>query len=521
MKYDVKHIPEEYLLDVYVEASVDETNAFIKEIYDKTKHEVLVPGFRPGMAPRKQFIKAYGEKDFLQCIAEKHVMLMCIEHLDADEYRNLILGSTEFTTPSIRDARFTDAGEFTCHVIIHIHTPIDLDNLLRNIDIDEASITYKSVEELTDDSLSDKAEHHRNLRKPIQTKLVTEDSIVSLSVLLYTPNGALLSGFEKIDIEMSYSMSNKKEIFPDLHQLLIGKDVNDSFKTYVKLTPEMVVYLRENKYYIFTAYAIGTEFPISVTIKKILGFKHHKIDDVFARQFTEFNTIDELRNNIYKLMYISTKMNRHNELYAHIRSAMLQQLLQSSKFTPYILDKAVEHYYKDVSILSSYCMLNPNQIEYLDPIEALSEGKYQSVQTLILDLLLDMQLDRDYSFDALMEIELTFNILNWVLEKRFWVANSQTLISEVDELVDKVLNAAYDINVMIDDGDPLDPDYSQIGLSYAVDVKHLVWKFALAHNQTSFWPEMQTDETYLARSRIRRLIYRKNKIDSQKLSNKV
>lgn len=256
-------------VELKVEIEPERVNKALEQAYRKVVKNVTIPGFRKGKAPRRVLEARYGKevlhKDALDILIPsayiQAVKAAEIEPIAQPEIDNLYLAENE-------PATFTAVVEVKPEVELGQYTDLGIEK-------EEVEVTEEAVLE----ELKRLQEQHSQLEN--SDKEIVEDGDFVVIDFEGTIDGEIFPGgsVEEYTLEIGSGI-----FIPGFEEQLIGQKVGE--ETEVKVTfPED--YQAEN--------LAGKEAIFKVNIKEIKVKKIPELDDEFAKEVGEYDTLDELK----------------------------------------------------------------------------------------------------------------------------------------------------------------------------------------------------------------------------------
>ncbi len=257
-------------LSIVVEADVFE--AACEKSYRKNVGSINIQGFRKGKAPRKMIEKLYGPEIFYD-----DAMNECIP--DAYEAAVKEAGLKVVSQPSITEVDVKD-GEFLFTAVVFVKPEVVVKDY-KGIEAekDDATVSAEEVEaEL-------KRMQDRNARQVSVERESKKGDIVNLDFEGFVDGVAFEGGKgEKFDLELGSGM-----FIPGFEEQLEGKNVGDECDVNVTFPEE---YNEKS--------LAGKPAVFKCKINEIKENQKPELDDEFAKDVSEFDTIAELKADLEK-----------------------------------------------------------------------------------------------------------------------------------------------------------------------------------------------------------------------------
>ena len=284
------------VLSITVEADVFE--AACEKSYRKNAHSINIQGFRKGKAPRKIIEKLYGPEIFYD-----DAMNACIP--DAYEAAVAEAGLKVVSQPSITDVDVKD-GEFVFTAVVYVKPEVSVKDY-KGIEAekDEAVVTAEEVEaELT--RMQD-----RNARQVSVEREAKKGDIANLDFEGFVDGVAFEGGKgEKFDLELGSGM-----FIPGFEEQLEGKKAGDECDVDV-VFPE--TYQEKN--------LAGKPAVFKCKINEVKENQKPALDDEFAKDVSEFDTLADLKADIEKKQQESKTASADNAFQERVMDKVIENL---------------------------------------------------------------------------------------------------------------------------------------------------------------------------------------------------
>lgn len=281
---------------INVEVPFDELKPNFDRAYRKIAQQVRIPGFRPGKAPARVLESRIGRAPVLDEVVNEAIPAKYMEAVQSGEVRTL--GQPDFEVTKLEDK---DVLEFTAEVDIRpeIDMP-DVDGL--EVSVDDIELTEEEVDEQLDE-LRARFGTLTGVDRPAQN-----GDFVSIDL------SATVDGEEVEDAStsgLSYEIGSG-QLVDGIDDALIGASEGE--------TKTFTTKLLAGKY-------TGTDAEVNVTVQSIKQRELPEADDEFAQMASEFDTIDELRNDLRERL---TRVKRMQQG-VQARDKVLDSLIESTE----------------------------------------------------------------------------------------------------------------------------------------------------------------------------------------------
>lgn len=270
MKINGVEKKEKSTVQITVQFDANEFEDALNEVYRKNRHSIAISGFRKGKAPRKMVERMYGEdifhedavnmlcpEAFEQIIVEESLEIVGkpkVEDFTADENKVLIVNISVGVYPEVKLGQYKGLSAVKAEKVA---TDKDIDGELEALRIRNARIATADREAKNEDTV-----------------------VIDFKGYL---DGVAFEGGDAVQQELKLGSNS---FVPGFEEQLIGAKAGDEVD--VKITfPEE--YTEELK---------GKEAIFKVKIQEVKETILPELDDEFAKDVSEFDTLEELKNNL-------------------------------------------------------------------------------------------------------------------------------------------------------------------------------------------------------------------------------
>ena len=255
---------------IVVEIEKQEFEVALNKAYNKVKKDIAVPGFRKGKAPRKVIEGMYGAQVFYEdavneIFPEIYTKAVIEQHVKA-------VGA-----PSISDMEVTAEGAVVLTLETALYPEVTLGNY-KGIEVPKAAVNVTDTD--IDNEIKVMAERNSSIQT-VERPIQEGDSVV-LDFEGFD-NGVAFEGGKGENFTLKIG---SHQFVPGFEEALIGlsageeKDIDVTFPE--NYTPELA----------------GKPVVFKCKIHEVKETIMPEIDDEFAKDVSEFDTVEELRNDI-------------------------------------------------------------------------------------------------------------------------------------------------------------------------------------------------------------------------------
>lgn len=274
MKVEKKQL-DKVQVELTIEIPEDEFEEYVEKAYQERKGKVNIPGFRKGRAPRKLIEQHYGKDFFYFDAAEKCVVPMYVKAVQEDEELKPI------SEPKF-DVVTLEAGKpFVYTVVIDTQQEITLGEYT-GIEIEAVDST------VTEEAIQQEMEHARDniaLIEDVEDENATiEDGDIVLLNFCGKKDGVAFEGGTAENYELTIGSHS---FIPGFEEGMIGMKIGEEKDLNLTFPAE---YHSED--------LAGAEVVFTVKVNAIKRKELAEFDDDFAKDVSEFDTLDEYKESI-------------------------------------------------------------------------------------------------------------------------------------------------------------------------------------------------------------------------------
>jgi len=285
-----------------VEVDIDEVNEALEQAYKKVRKDVSLPGFRKGKVPRKVLEANYGKevlhKDALDILVpanyQKALEETDIEPISEPEFEDFYIAEDE-------PATFTAVVEVKPEVELGEYTGYDVER--EDVDVTEEDIM----------AVLNKQQEEQSQLVSVDRNEVQEGDHVIIDFEGFV-NGESFPGGSAEEFTLEIGSG---QFIPGFEEQLIGKEVSDEPYEVEVTFPEE--YQAED--------LAGQDAVFEVTIKEIKIKELPELDDEFAKDVSDFDTLDEYKEDIENRL----KEQRDNQAARNLENEIIGKVSEAAK----------------------------------------------------------------------------------------------------------------------------------------------------------------------------------------------
>lgn len=292
---------ENSMIKLTIEVSAERFEEGMKFAYNKNKKRIVVPGFRKGKAPRKLIERTYGKGVFYEDAAN-HVIPDAYDKAVEENELDVV------SRPEI-DVEQIEAGKpfiFTAEVAVKPEVEL---GEYKGLEVEKKEVEV--TDEEVDNELNAVAE--QNARKINVTDRAVEDKDELKIDFEGFVDGVAFEGGKAEDYSLVIGSHSFIDTFEDQ---LIGKNIDEEVEVNVTFPED---YNKEELQ--------GKPAMFKVTVKEISVKELPAIDDEFAKDVSDFDTLDEYKADL-KAKAIERKEKTAKQ---EMEDALLEKAVENSK----------------------------------------------------------------------------------------------------------------------------------------------------------------------------------------------
>lgn len=263
---------EKNMAKLTIEATAEEFEAAVQKSYQKNKGKMNIQGFRKGKAPRSIIEKMYGKEVFYEDAANE--IIPAAYEAAAEE-----CGLDIVSRPEIDVEQIESGKPFIFTATVAVKPEVTLGEY-KGIEVEKAEV------EVTEEEINAELERTRkqNARKvTVDDRAVADGDIVKIDYEGFT-DGVAFEGGKGEDFDLVIGSHSFIDTF---EEQLIGKNIGDDVEVNVTFPEEY-----------HAAELAGKPALFNVKIKEIHMDELPELDDEFASEVSEFETLDEYKASV-------------------------------------------------------------------------------------------------------------------------------------------------------------------------------------------------------------------------------
>ena len=292
---------EKNMVKFTITVDAEKVEKAIERAYQKQKSKISIPGFRKGKVPRKLIEKEYGKGVFYEDAAND---MIPTAYQDAIKESDL-----EIVSRPVIDVTQLESGKdfiFTAEVAVKPEVTL----------ADYVGLEVPKTEtEVTDDEVNAEIDKEREQNARIvsvEDRAVEDKDMVTIDFEGFV-DGVAFEGGKGTDYPLTIGSHSFIDTF---EEQLIGKNIGEETDVNVKFPEEY--HAEELK---------GKDATFKVTVKKIQKKELPEVNDEFASEVSEFETVAEYKDDIKK----NLEEKKANEAKAAKQDAVIDKIIEGAQ----------------------------------------------------------------------------------------------------------------------------------------------------------------------------------------------
>lgn len=264
---------EKNMAKLTIEAPADEFEKAVEKSYQKNKNRMSVPGFRKGKVPRKMLEKMYGTQIFFEDAINDLIPEVYSREVTAAEDLEIV------SQPKIEVTQAEAGQSFIFTAEVALKPAVELGQY-KGLAVEKDSV------EVTDEDVVAEIEKVRkeNSRTiSVEDRAVEDGDIATIDFEGFI-DGEAFEGGKGTDYPLTIGSHSFIDTF---EEQLVGKNLNEEVEVNVTFPED------------YQAKELaGKPAMFKVTVKELKKVELPEADDEFAQDVSEFDTLEEYKNDI-------------------------------------------------------------------------------------------------------------------------------------------------------------------------------------------------------------------------------
>ena len=292
---------EHNMAKLTIEVSAEEFEKAIDKVFKKQKNQIAIPGFRKGKVPRQMVEKMYGKGVFYEEAANE--LIGPAYEKAYDECEEEIVSAPSITIQQIEAGKpfiFTAEVALKPEVELGIYKGVEVDKV-------EVSVSDEEVDQAVE------KERENNARTVSVTDRAVQENDQAVIDFEGFKDGVPFEGGKGENYPLTIG---SKAFIPGFEEQLIGKNIGEEVEVNVTF-PE--TYQAEE--------LAGQPAVFKVKIKEIKEKQLPELDDEFASEVSEFDTLEEYKADLRKQL----TEKKENDVRRAKEDAVINAIIEDAK----------------------------------------------------------------------------------------------------------------------------------------------------------------------------------------------
>ena len=301
MSFKVEQLEEKNMVKLVIEASAEEFEAGLNAAYNKNKNKISVPGFRKGKAPRKMIEQLYGSQIFFEDAANE---IIPDAYADAAKESGLDIVSQ----PKVSIEQLEAGKPFIFAAEVAVRPEVELGEY-NGVEVTkaDAEVTDADVEEELK-----KVQDQNSRTVSVEDRAVKDGDMTVIDFEGFIDGEAFDGGKGE-----NYPLTIGSHSFIDtFEEQMIGMNIGEEKELNVTFPED---YHAEN--------LKGKPATFKVTVKEIKEKQLPELDDDFAQDVSDFDTLAEYKDDLKKKI----AERKESEAKAKKESEAIEKVVEAAK----------------------------------------------------------------------------------------------------------------------------------------------------------------------------------------------
>ena len=301
MSFKVEQLEEKNMVKLVIEASAEEFEAGLNAAYNKNKNKISVPGFRKGKAPRKMIEQLYGSQIFFEDAANE---IIPDAYADAAKESGLDIVSQ----PKVSIEQLEAGKPFIFAAEVAVRPEVELGEY-KGVEVTkaDAEVTDADVEEELK-----KVQDQNSRTVSVEDRAVKDGDMTVIDFEGFIDGEAFEGGKGE-----NYPLTIGSHSFIDtFEEQMIGMNIGEEKELNVTFPED---YHAEN--------LKGKPATFKVTVKEIKEKQLPELDDDFAQEVSDFDTLAEYKDDLKKKI----AERKESEAKAKKESEAIEKVVEAAK----------------------------------------------------------------------------------------------------------------------------------------------------------------------------------------------
>ena len=290
--------PNKYELEV--EISAEDFNKALSEVAKTEGKKMSVPGFRKGHAPRSVIEKMYGENVFFEAAVDKLYRPAMQDAIEASGLEVIAVSNADVTSVS-RENGIELKLTVVVKPVITIEGYKGIEATKKNVEVTDEDVSAELVK------VQDR--NSRMVDVDNRGALTGDTAVIDFEGFC---DGKAFEGGKAEGFELSLGSG---QFIPGFEDQIVGHEVGDEFEISVKFPEDYQA--EELK---------GKDATFKIKLHQIKRKELPTLDDEFAKDVSEFDTLDEYKNSLREKLQSDREKQEETNVENQIFDALIEKV---------------------------------------------------------------------------------------------------------------------------------------------------------------------------------------------------
>ena len=285
---------------VTVEIAKDEFQTALDKAYAKIRKDIMIPGFRKGHAPRSVIEKMYGENVFFEAAVDKLYRPAMQDAIEASGLEVIAVSNADVTSVS-RENGIELKLTVVVKPVITIEGYKGIEATKKNVEVTDEDVSAELVK------VQDR--NSRMVDVDNRGALTGDTAVIDFEGFC---DGKAFEGGKAEGFELSLGSG---QFIPGFEDQIVGHEVGDEFEISVKFPEDYQA--EELK---------GKDATFKIKLHQIKRKELPTLDDEFAKDVSEFDTLDEYKNSLREKLQSDREKQEEMNVENQIFDALIEKV---------------------------------------------------------------------------------------------------------------------------------------------------------------------------------------------------
>lgn len=300
MNLKATNITETNKYELEVEISAEDFNKALSEVAKTEGKKMSVPGFRKGHAPRSVIEKMYGENVFFEAAVDKLYRPAMQDAIEASGLEVIAVSNADVTSVS-RENGIELKLTVVVKPVITVEGYKGIEATKKNVEVTDEDVSAELVK------VQDR--NSRMVDVDNRGALTGDTAVIDFEGFC---DGKAFEGGKAEGFELSLGSG---QFIPGFEDQIVGHEVGDEFEISVKFPEDYQA--EELK---------GKDATFKIKLHQIKRKELPTLDDEFAKDVSEFDTLDEYKNSLREKLQSDREKQEETNVENQIFDALIEKV---------------------------------------------------------------------------------------------------------------------------------------------------------------------------------------------------